>query len=124
MQLLAYAFAAIALLGMIGTGVYKVKQWGGNEVRAEWSAANEKARAEEAARSAAAAAALLAERAKRRVVIQKRTQYVDRYIKEFVDSGTCVKPAGVLCINGAINGDKGQSGCVPDGALPPSKPPG
>ena len=46
--ILAYAVAAIVLLGMVGTGVYKVKQWGANEVRAEWAEANRKA-AEEAA---------------------------------------------------------------------------
>jgi len=38
--LLAYLLAGIALAGLIGTGVYKVKQWGADEVRAEWAAAN------------------------------------------------------------------------------------
>ena len=35
MNLILYAVLALAVMGMIGTGVYKVKQWGGNEVRAE-----------------------------------------------------------------------------------------
>ena len=38
--IIAYIFAAIALLGLIGTGVYKVKKWGADEVRAEWAEAN------------------------------------------------------------------------------------
>ena len=31
MSLPAYAIAAIVIMGMIGTGVFKVKQWGGGE---------------------------------------------------------------------------------------------
>lgn len=34
-SLVLYAVLALAVMGMIGTGVYKVKQWGGDEVRAE-----------------------------------------------------------------------------------------
>lgn len=44
MGLLAYGIIALAVMGMVGTGVYKVKQWGGNEVRAEWQEANDKAK--------------------------------------------------------------------------------
>ena len=33
--LVIYALVALAVMGAIGTGVYKVKQWGGHEVRAE-----------------------------------------------------------------------------------------
>jgi nitric oxide reductase large subunit len=35
MGIIVYAVLALAVMGMIGTGVYKVKQWGGDEVRAE-----------------------------------------------------------------------------------------
>lgn len=43
MQLIAYGLIALAILGAIGTGVYKVKEWGADGVRLEWKAANEKA---------------------------------------------------------------------------------
>ena len=43
MNLILYAVLALAVMGMIGTGVYKVKQWGAEEVRTEWAAANKKA---------------------------------------------------------------------------------
>ena len=44
--LLAYLIAGIVLAGLIGTGIYKVKQWGADEVRAEWASANAMAEAE------------------------------------------------------------------------------
>ena len=40
MTILAYAFAAIALLGMIGGGLYKVRESGKDAVRIEWAEAN------------------------------------------------------------------------------------
>jgi hypothetical protein len=48
LNLIVYAVLALAVMGMIGTGVYKVKQWGAEEVRAEWTEANRKAEAEAA----------------------------------------------------------------------------
>ena len=123
MQIIVYAVLALAVMGMIGTGVYKVKQWGAEEVRVEWNQANEQARKREAEASAKAAQDLAAERAKKKVVIQKRTVYVDRNIEKLVDSGTCFKPVGVSCVNGAIDG-KGSAGCEPDGSVSSVKPAG
>lgn len=40
MNLVLYAVLALAVMGMIGTGVYQVKEWGADEVRAEWAEAN------------------------------------------------------------------------------------
>jgi hypothetical protein len=40
MNLILYAVLALVIMGMIGTGVYKVKKWGGDEVRAEWAEVN------------------------------------------------------------------------------------
>ena len=117
MSLLAYAAAAIVLLGMVGTGIYKVKQWGGNEVRAEWNAANEKARAEEAAKSEAAAKALEAERAKRKVVYRTITQTVDRIVDRPVYSNQCLDSDGLRCLSAAINGQSADS-CKLDGTVP------
>ena len=123
MSILAYGLLALAIMGAIGTGVYKVKEWGADEVRAEWVAANLKAKSDAEARIAKAADDLQAERKKRRVVIQERTVYVDRNIEKLVTVDSCIKPAGVSCINAAINGQD-ASGCKPDGALPVAKPAG
>ena len=104
MTILAYAFAAIALLGMIGGGLYKVRESGKDVIRLEWAAANEKARAEEAARSAKAAADLLAERAKRKVVIQERTVHVDREVEKPVYRERCLPDTGLCLVNAAVLG--------------------
>lgn len=41
--LILYGVLAFGILVAIGYGVHKVKQWGADEVRAEWAAANLKA---------------------------------------------------------------------------------
>ena len=123
MNLLLYGFVALAIMATIGTGVYKVKKWGGDEVRAEWSAANEKARAEEAARSAAAAKELEQARAERRIIREKVVQYVDRNIEKLVVRDTCFTPVGVSCLNAIIAG-KSADTCQFNGAVPKPKPPG
>ena len=117
MGLLAYGILALAVMGMVGTGVYKVKQWGGNEVRAEWSAANEKARAEEAAKSAAAAKELEIERAKKKVVYRTITQTVDRIVDRPVYSNICLDDDGLRCLDAAIRGES-AAGCKPDDPMP------
>lgn len=123
MNLIVYAVLALAVMGMVGTGVYKVKQWGGDEVRAEWNNANEKARAAEQAASAKAAAELLAERAKRRVVIQERTVHVDREVEKVVYRSVCLPDSGLCLLRAAITG-KVEPGCFADGTVSSSKPPG
>lgn len=120
-MLIVYGLMALAILGTIGTGVHYVKKWGGDEVRAEWDKANEAARKREAEASAKAAADLAAERKKRKIVTVERTIYVDKNIEKLVDSGKCFTPAGVLCVNSAIDG-KGTTGCVPDSGVPAAKP--
>ena len=123
MNLLLYGFVALAIMGSIGAGVHYVKEWGADEVRAEWVAANLKAKSDAEARIAKAADDLQAERKKRRVVIQERTVYVDREIEKLVHSGVCLTPAGVSCINGSISGES-TAGCKPDGTVPAAKPSG
>jgi glutamyl-tRNA reductase len=108
---------AIAVLGMIGTGVYKVKQWGAEEVRAEWNSANEKARAEEAARSAKAAKELEDERQKRKVVTRTVTKVVDKIVDRPVYRNVCLDDSGLRCLDSAIDG-KIDPGCKPDGGMP------
>lgn len=123
MQLIAYGLIALAVLGMVGTGVYKVKKWGGDEVRAEWNAANETARKREAELSAKAAADLEAERRKRKVVIQERTIHVDREVEKPVYRNVCLPATGVCLANAAING-KVAPECLSDGAVSAPKPAG
>ena len=114
MSIIAYGLIALAIMSGIGYGYKVVKDSGREEVRAEWNAANEKARAEEAERSAKAAADLEAERKKRKVVVQERTVFVDRNIEKLVTSGTCLSPDGVRTINDAISG-KSATRPKPDG---------
>jgi hypothetical protein len=122
-NLIVYAVLALAVLGMIGTGFYKVKQWGGNEVRAEWDEAKAETRKREAEASAKAAAELAEARAKAKVVIQKRTVYVDKIIDRPVYRNQCFDADGLRCLNAAINGTD-ATGCKPDGTVPAVKPAG
>ncbi len=123
MNLLLYGLLALAIMGAVGTGVYKVKQWGANEVRQEVAARDATALEARRLASHVAATSLAGDRGKARTIIQERTVYVDREITKLVDSGQCFKPTGVVCLNGAIAGKDG-SGCKPDGAVPAAKPVG
>ncbi len=116
-SLLLYGVLALSILAAIGTGVYKVKQWGADEVRAEWSEANRIAREQEQARSAAAAKELEDERAKRRVVTRTVTKVVDRIVDRPVYRNVCLDDAGLRCLDSAING-KIDPGCKPDDPVP------
>lgn len=124
MNFLLYGVLALSIIGTLAGVGYKIREAGYDACKVEWSEAAEAQRKREAELSAFAAKALADERAKRKVVIQTRTVYVDRNIEKLVDSGVCVKPAGVVCINGAINGDKSADGCDADRAMPSTKPAG
>ena len=121
MNLIVYAVLALAVMGMIGTGVYNVKKWGGDEVRAEWTAANLKAKSEAEARIAKAADDLVAERKKRKIVIREVTTYVDKIVDRPVYRNTCLDASGLSCLESAIRGES-TAGCKPDGAVLPTTP--
>ena len=125
--LLAYGLIALAVIGSLAGLYWKIYSSGFDngkaEVQTAWDAANEAARAREAAASAKAASDLAAERKKRRVVVQERTVYVDREIEKLVVSTSCLSHAGVLCVNGAIDG-KGTCRPEPSGTVPAAKPAG
>ena len=123
MNLIVYGLIALAVMSGIGYGYKVVKDSGREEVRAEWTAANEAERQREAEASAKAAAELEAERKKRKVVIKERTVFVDREITKLVDSGTCFKPDGVRAVNCAIRGESADS-CKPDSGVPAARPAG
>lgn len=117
MNLLLYGLLTLAVMGMVGTGVYKVKQWGANEVRAEWQEQVAQQREEEIQRSLLAATGLLDWRKKQKVLIQERTVYVDRIINRPVYHNVCLDADGLSCLNAAIRGES-AAGCKPDGAVP------
>ena len=121
MGILAYGLIALAVMGMVGTGVYKVKQWGANEVRQEWEADKAETRRREAELSAFAAKALADERKKRRVVVQTVTKEVDREVLKPVYRDVCLPDRGLCLANAAILGTV-DAGCFADGKLPAVKP--
>ena len=123
MNLLLYGVIALAILGTLGGIGYKVRQSGYDACKVEWAEAAAAQSKREQELSAFAAKALADERAKKKVITKERTIYVDRNIEKLVDSGSCLKPAGVVCVNGAING-KGTTGCDTDRPMPAARPAG
>lgn len=123
MPLLAYGLVALAVLGMLGGIGYKIRESGKESVRLEWAEANATAREEEIQRSIMAAGALSADRAKRRTIIQERTEYVDKIVDRIVYRNVCLDPDGLRCLEEAILG-KGSAGCKPDRAVPAASPSG
>ena len=121
MNLLLYAGAAIIILGMLGGIGYKVRKSGYDACKVEWAEAAEEQRKREQELSTLAAKALADERAKRKVVIQTRTQYVEKIVDRPVYSNVCVDADGLRCIAAAINGQD-DAGCKLGGTLPATKP--
>lgn len=102
---LAYGLLALALMGMIGTGVYKVKQWGADEVRAEWAEANRKAREKEQAQAAKAADTKEKGDQKARIVYRTITKTVDRIVTEPSYGKECLTEDGLSAARQAIRGE-------------------
>ena len=121
-QLAIYAGIFLAVAGVIGGAIYKVKKWGADEVRMEWADAVEDQRQREIMASVTAAKALADERKKRKVVIEERTQYVDKIVEMPVYAAHCLDAVGLRCIESAIN-RKGAAGCKPDRTVPPDPAP-
>ena len=121
MNLLLYGFVALAIIGSLAGIGYKVRQSGYDSCKVEWDASEQSARKREADLSAFAAKALADERAKKKVVVQERTVYVDKIVDRPVYRNQCFDASGVSCLNAAILG-KDSAGCKPDGTMPPSKP--
>ncbi len=120
MGLLSYGIIALAILGMLGGIGYKVRESGKDAVRLEWKEAEEAQAKREKAASDKAAADLAAARAATKVVIQKRTVYVDKIIDRPVYRNQCFDDDGLRCLNAAINGTD-ATGCKPDGTVPAAK---
>ena len=120
--LIGYGLMAIAALGLLGGITYKVRQGGYDAAKAECLEAAAAQAKREQELSAFAAKALADERAKKKVVIQTRTLYVDKLVDRPVYRNVCLDADGLRCIESAING-KDAAGCKPDKPMPPSKPP-
>lgn len=122
---LPWLFGAVALVGSLGLLYWRIDsaayERGSAAVRQEWQAANDAARAREAAASAKAAADLAAERKKRRVVVQTITKEVDREVLKPVYRDVCLPDRGLCLANAAILGTV-DAGCFADGAVPATKP--
>jgi hypothetical protein len=122
-NLIVYGVIALAVFAGIGYGYHTVKKSGYDEAKAECVAAGVAQAKREKDASDKAAADLAAERAKRKVVIQTRTSYVDREVEKPVYRNVCLPDSGVSCVNAAINGTD-ATGCKPAGTVPPVKPTG
>lgn len=116
MGILAYGILAMALMGMIGTGVYKVKEWGADEVRQEWQQATLKAKSEaeaERARQDAVRQQQDQQVTKRLADARKRSQTLmaslEGHIKAARLSPDCrITPELLLDANAALAGGEGQ----------------
>lgn len=116
-SLLAYGLVALAVLVTLSGIAWKIRESGKDAVRVEWSAANEKARKEEAARAAQAAADLEVERGKKKIVYRKITETVDRYIDRPVYRNVCFDTDGLRDANRALLGAFTDPP-KPDGGVP------
>ena len=117
MRLLIYGIVALSILGMIGTGVYKVKQWGANEVRAEWAQAVKEQNEKETAAIAVASTKREEDRAKSKIVYQTIKERVVEYIDRPVYSTVCIDSDGMRDVNAALLG-KSASSTEFDGGVP------
>ena len=122
MGLLAYGILALAIMGMVGTGVYKVKQWGGNEVRAEWAADSKKQRDREELQISDAVKEFEELRTARKIVYRTTTEVVNREVEKLVYSNICLPDSGLCIANAALLGQSADS-CKPDSPVPlPHRP--
>ncbi len=121
--LLLYGLLALGIIGSLGGIGYNIHHAGYEEGKQEClEAAVAQAKREQEA-SAKAAKDLADERAKTKVVIQKRTVYVDKIVDRPVYRNQCFDADGLRCLNAAINGTD-AAGCKPDGTMPAPKPAG
>ena len=116
-KVLVYGFLALSLMGMIGTGIYKVKQWGANEVQMKWDEAQTVQREEEIQKSFTAASNLEKDRAKTKVIYRTIKEQVATYIDRPIYRADCFDADGVRDANAAILG-KSPDLPKPDRSLP------
>lgn len=121
-KVIAYGVLALALMGAIGTGVYKVKQWGAAEVQAKWDLAISEQIKEDLARNALASLNREKDRAKSKIVYRTIKERVVEYIDRPVYSSVCIDPDGMRDVNAALAGtDTPKPG--PSVGVPPTTAP-
>ena len=104
--IIVYAVIALAFMGALG-GIYAKGYYSGKAtVTAEWQAANEKARAEEAAKANQAATKLEVSREKARVVYRTIKQEVEKIVERPVYLQACLDEEGLKLANQAIKGER------------------
>lgn len=117
-KVLMYGFLALAILSMIGTGIYKVKQWGANEVQMEWDQSERDQREKELNQAGKAATGLEGDRAKAKIVYQEIEKRVVEYIDRPVYHTVCIDSNGLRDINNALDGTDPTTPVAPNGVLP------
>ena len=119
--IIIYAVIALSFIGALG-GIYAKGYYSGKAtVTAEWQAANEKARAEEAAKGAKAATTLEVKRAATKIVYRTVTKEVDKIVERPVYRDVCLDRDGLFLARCAILGQSADS-CKPDKPVPPATP--
>ena len=103
-KVLLYGFLILSLLGMIGTGVYKVKQWGAQEVQLKWDKAVAKQSRDDQVRDALAATNREADRAKTKIIYRTIEKQVATYIDRPIYSSNCFDADGLRDANSALLG--------------------
>ena len=115
--IIIYAVIALSFIGALG-GIYAKGYYSGKAtVTAEWQAANEKARAEEAAKGAKAATTLEVKRAATKIVYRTIREQVDKIVEKPVYSESCFDARGLCIANAAILGKSADS-CLANPAVP------
>ena len=78
-SLIVYAVLAVAILGLLSTIVYRIREGGKDAIRVEWAEANKKAAAEQAAREAAARATAAKSAKDLAAAQQKGAEYAEKW---------------------------------------------
>lgn len=102
--LLAYGIGAIVILGMIGTGVYKIHDAGYQSAKAECERAGAAQREAESKQAVEAATGKEKEDAKAKVVYRTITRSVDKVVEKPIYRNVCLEPDGLRDANVALSG--------------------
>ena len=103
-KLIVYALLALSLMAMIGTGVYKVKQWGAQEVQLKWDQAVTKQARDDEVKAALAATNREVDRGKTKVIYRTIKEQVATYIDRPIYRTDCFDADGLRDANAALLG--------------------
>ena len=103
-KFILYGFLILSLLGMIGTGVYKVKQWGAQEVQLKWNQAVAAQSKADLDKSMAAINNREEDRAKAKIIYRTIEKQVATYIDRPIYRTDCFDADGLRDANAALLG--------------------